>query len=138
MAKKKEAITCEKEASLLLSGEQPKPRKVDVSNEEAARSALVENVAERETLVSLMSIIDMATERKAMLLDVMEKFSALLVDRLPFGEGPPSNHVISGYFERHFAWLRANLEVTNHTLERAQGYLKVMYGAAYGKGYSSR
>ena len=112
----------------MLGGRQP-PTFSD--GEDEARAALVEKVAERETLVTLMSIIDTATSRKAMLLDVMEKFSALLVDRLPFGEGPPSNHVISGYFESHFAWLRANLLETNKALNRAVSVMKLMYGKAY-------
>lgn len=130
MAKAKEAVTCEREVSNLLGGRKQSSSYGD-NNEDEARAVLVEKVAERETLVTLMSIIETATKRKAMLLDVMEKFSALLVDRLPFGEGPPSNHVISGYFEQHFAWLRANLETTNSTLSRAVGFMKVMYGKAY-------
>lgn len=91
----------------------------------------MEKVAERETLVTLMSIIDAATTRKTMLLDLMEKFNVLLVDRLPFGEGPPVNHVMSGYFEKHYAWLKANLDITNHCLDKALSYLQAMYGKAY-------
>lgn len=100
-------------------------------DEDAAREAVVEKVAERETLVTLMATVDAATSRKELLLDVMEKFNVLLVDRLPFGEGPSSNHVISEYFEKHFSWLRANLETTNQTLNRAQFYLERMYSKAY-------
>ena len=123
-------MTCEKEVTSLLTNMAPS---FDVipADEDAAREALVEKVAERETLVTLMAIIDAGTSRKEMLLDVMEKFNILLVDRLPFGEGPPTNHVISGYFEKHFSWLRANLETTNQSLDLAQFYLKRMYGKAY-------
>lgn len=102
-----------------------------VAPEQNGQSSLLEKVAERETLVTLMSTIDAAVTRKTMILDAMEKFSALLVDRLPFGEGPPSTHVISGYFEKHYAWLRANLEITNRCLETALIHLKIMYGQAY-------
>lgn len=131
VAKTKESISCEKELASLLGGKPPGSNVTDGDEDDEARASLVEKVAERETLVTLMSIIETATARKAMLLDVVEKFSALLVDRLPFGEGPPSNHVISGYFETHFAWLRANLEETNNTLDRAISFVKLMYGKAY-------
>ena len=130
VAKSKESISCERELSRLISGH-PFGLQMTENEDDDARSILVEKVAEREALVSLMSIIETASSRKARLLDVIEKFSALLVDRLPFGEGPPSNHVISGYFEKHFAWLRANLMETNKTLESAVSLMKVMYGKAY-------
>lgn len=131
VAKTEEIATCEKELTSLLTGGHASSKPQTSSSEDAPRAALVEKVAERAALVALMLIIDTATARKAMLLDVMEKFSTLLVDRLPFGEGPPSNHVTSGYFESHFAWLVANLDTTNRTLQRAAGFLKVMYSKAY-------
>lgn len=131
VAKTEETATCEKELTRLLTGGHLDAKSKTSNSEDAPRAALVEKVAERAALEALMWIIDTATARKAMLLDVMEKFSTLLVDRLPFGEGPPSNHVTSGYFERHFAWLIANLNMTNTTLQRAAGLLKVMYGEAY-------
>lgn len=127
----KTKVTCDKEAAAILAKKQASNIEDDEDAEDSSRAALIEKVAERETLVTLMAIIDAATSRKAMLLNVMGKFNALLVDRLPFGEGPPPNHVISGYFEKHFAWLRANLEMTNQTLDLSLSYMKVMYGKAY-------
>jgi hypothetical protein len=100
-------------------------------SDDETRSTLVGKVAERETLVTLLSVIEVATSRKARLLKLMDKFNCLLVDRLPYGAGAPSNHVISDYFEGHYAWLEANLRATNHSLDRAIAYLKVMYAGAY-------
>ena len=128
--KTKDDLTCEKEVASILTKTGPTNDSIPV-DEDAAREAVVEKVAERETLVTLMATVDAATSRKELLLDVMEKFNVLLVDRLPFGEGPSSNHVISEYFEKHFSWLRANLETTNQTLNRAQFYLERMYSKAY-------
>ena len=128
--KSKEDVTCEKEVTSILTKVAPTTDSIP-QDEDAAREAIVEKVAERGTLIALMAIVDAATSRKEKLLDVMEKFNVLLVDRLPFGTGAPSNHVISGYFEKHFSWLRANLETTNQTLDVAQFYLQSMYSKAY-------
>lgn len=128
--KSKEDITCEKEVASILTKGAVSTTSIPV-DEDAAREAIVEKVAEKETLVTLMAIVDCATSRKEMLLDVMEKFNVLLADRLPFGTGAPSNHIISGYFEKHFSWLRANLEATNKTLDLAEFYLNKMYSKAF-------
>ena len=131
-AEDKEDLTCEKELSNLLAPthtESAIPWTGHSGDE--ARSVLVEKVAERETLVELMSIVEAATSRKARLLNLLDKFNCLLVDKLPFGAGAPVNHVISDYFEGHYVWLEANLMATNHSLERAIAYLKVMYAGTY-------
>jgi hypothetical protein len=131
VAKTKESLTPEAEVTNMLVRKKKSVTPEPAADSDLGRAALVEKVAERETLVTLMSMIDAAVTRKTMILDTMEKFNALLVDRLPFGEGPPANHVISGYFEKHYAWLRANLELTNRSLDLALVYLQVMYGKAY-------
>jgi 5'-deoxynucleotidase YfbR-like HD superfamily hydrolase len=127
-----EVVTCDKELANLLARSRPaRPISGTEKRKDEARSALVEKVAEKETLVALLSVIEVATSRKARLLKLMDKFNCLLVDRLPYGAGAPSNHVISDYFEGHYAWLEANLKATNHSLDRAIAYLKVMYAGAY-------
>jgi len=122
--KRKDDVTCEEEVANILNKNPPQINPIE-------REVAMEKVAERETLATLMAVIDAANSRKEMLLEVMEKCNFLLVDRLPFGEGAPTNHVVSGYFEKHFSWLRANLETTNQTLQLAQFYLNAMYSKAF-------
>lgn len=131
----KEKITCKSEVAVLLSN-----RKVEAAPEEPTDSDglnqgipgfLIEKVAERETLVTLMTIIDAAITRKTLLLDLLEKFNIRCVDCLPFGEGRSANLRLSGLLESHHAWLRANLEVTNRSLDIAHAYLQIMYGKSY-------
>ncbi|CAB9499310.1 PHD and ring finger domains 1 [Seminavis robusta] len=124
-------VTCDIEMANLMTMSHQREFGGIVRKPEDARTALVEKVAERETLVSLLSIIEAATGRKERLLKCMDKFNCLLVERLPFGGGAPPNHIISEYYHSHYAWLEANLQSTNHSLDRAHSYLKVMYSGAY-------
>ncbi|CAB9529670.1 PHD and ring finger domains 1 [Seminavis robusta] len=124
-------VTCDIEMANLMTMSHQREVGGIVRKPEDARTALVEKVAERETLVSLLSIIEAATGRKERLLKCMDKFNCLLVERLPFGGGAPPNHIISEYYHSHYAWLEANLQSTNHSLDRAHSYLEVMYSGAY-------
>lgn len=90
----------------------------------------IEKGAERETLVSLLSSIEAGSARKRMLLDTIEKFNALMVQRLPFGDDDSTTSALPPQAEQHFSWLVANLEVTNRFLERALASFRLMYGDA--------
>lgn len=105
----------------------------DDENGSREHTEILERAAERETLVSLMTTIEAATTRKEMMLDALEKFNILMVDCLPFGEKRDQNCAKSREMEEHYAWLLANLELTNQTLGIATAHLKLMYGGAYSK-----
>jgi len=64
--KRKESITCEKDIANLLSKTKRWRAVTPGDDSESARFALVEKVAERETLVTLMETIEAATQRKSM------------------------------------------------------------------------
>jgi hypothetical protein len=94
---------------------------------------ILEKAAERETLVSLMATIEAATTRKEMMLDALEKSNILMVDSLPFGEKRDLSDEKSIEMEEHYAWLLANLELTNQSLGISTAHLKLMYSGAYSK-----
>lgn len=106
---------------------------VNDENSSREHTKILEKAAERETLVSLMATIEAATTRKEMMLDALEKFNILMVDCLPFGEKRDQNDKKSSEIEEHYAWLLANLELTNQSLGIATAHLKLMYGGAYSK-----
>jgi hypothetical protein len=105
----------------------------DSENGGREHTAMVEKAAERETLVTLMATIEAATTRKEMMLDALEKCNILMVDCLPFGEKRDKNDSTSREMEEHYAWLLANLELTNQSLGIATAHLKLMYKGAYSK-----
>ena len=103
----------------------------DKGDNETRGGFKVDAAAERETLVSLMATIDAASKRKSLILDALETFNAQTVDHGNF-EGTP--HVTDSQEDGlHRAWLLANLELTNHSLNMAMAHLRLMYGEAYTK-----
>lgn len=94
-------------------------------------SSLLEEVAEHEALLTLMSCVETASARKKMLLDAMEDFNAHMAQRLPFGDASSGKPALPLQEEQHYTWLLANLEQTNRLLERALRSLRTMYGDAY-------
>lgn len=91
----------------------------------------LEKAAETETFVSLLSSVEMATTRKSMLLQTIEKFNALMVQSLPFGDDAATAPGMSPQEEQHYAWLLANLERTNRFLDKALASFRTMYGDIY-------
>lgn len=95
-------------------------------------NTLVERVAERETVVELIATIEAATERKAMILDAIEKFNN---DALGMKEKGVSSFfqkkTEDSPFKTHYAWLQANLRMTNQSLESALALFQAMYRAPY-------
>jgi hypothetical protein len=94
-----------------------------------SRAALIEKVAERETLVQLIGTIVAALKRKTMLLDAIEKCHKLLetIDasqRQVFAKFNP-------VFKDHYSWLHANLRMTNQSLESSLLLLQAMYSDGY-------
>jgi hypothetical protein len=94
-------------------------------------NALLEEVAEHEALLTLMSCVETSSARKKMLLDAMEDFNAHMAQRLPFGDDASAKPEMPLQDEQHYTWLLANLEQTNRLLERALRSLRAMYGDAY-------
>jgi hypothetical protein len=92
-------------------------------------AALTEKVAERESLVQLIGTVVAAFKRKTMLLDAIEKCHKLLEtfhvsQRQVFAK---FNHD----FKDHYAWLHANLRMTNRSLESSLLLLQAMYSDGY-------
>jgi hypothetical protein len=108
-------------------------RRNDMRSEGKSREciSLLEEVAEREAFVTLMSCIETASARKKMLLNAMEDFNAHMAQRLPFGDDSSVAPAMPPQEKRHYTWLLANLEQTNRLLERALSSLRSMYGDAY-------
>jgi hypothetical protein len=80
--------------------------------------------AERNILISIMAIADTATKRKKMILEALEKSNVLT----------GSEHTTSlRVMKENQAWLLANLEQTNRTLDSALLHMQVMYGKGYSK-----
>jgi hypothetical protein len=94
-------------------------------------NSLLEEVAEHEALLRLMSCIETASARKKMLLDAMEDFNAHMAQRLPFGDDSSAKSAMPLQEEQHYTWLLSNLEQTNRLLQRALRSLRTMYGDAY-------
>jgi len=90
-----------------------------------------EEVAEHESLVTLMALIDASFSRKKMILGAIEEVHTIMVQHLPFGEDPSIVQKTSEKVDQHYTWLLANLEATNQVLETALGHLRTLYGKAY-------
>ena len=112
-------------------------RKVSHSRWMNQKTALIEKVAERETLVKLMGFIDAMVERKAALLSTIEKCHGCFEINLRrrTNQGLSSSIVncdtATVCFHRHYAWLLANLELNDQCLDSALTFLVSMYGGAY-------
>eukprot|EP00978_Attheya_sp_CCMP212_P046997 scaffold421184_cov56-Attheya_sp.AAC.2 len=119
------------EDSLLLNSSNPAPKvEVSVGDNMEAKVKLVEKVAERETLVKLMGILEATSERKHMLLDAIEKMHETY-GNVNLSVFDSKNRKEYESFRRHYAWLCANLEFTNQALDASLAHLQVMYGDAY-------
>jgi hypothetical protein len=96
-----------------------------------SRAALTEKVAERETLVQLIGTIVAALKRKTLLLDAIEQCHKLLetIDVSQRQVIAKFNHA----FKDHYAWLHANLRMTNQSLESSLLLLQVMYSDGYSR-----
>jgi hypothetical protein len=134
--KTKDIMTRKDEIVRLLSAKSLElPRRLnlaigDVDNSDE-RTTLLNKVAERETLVTLMAAIETAMTRKTMILEALEKCNTLLVTNLPFGESPETSTSPPRHVEQHYAWLLANLEQTNQSLEVGRAHLRIMYSEGY-------
>jgi len=78
-----------------------------------------DKVAEREILSMLVRVGETATKRKELILQKMEEICARRV-------AEPTTSL-----REHHAWLRANLDETNETLEMVTLYIRVLYGKLY-------
>ena len=94
------------------------------------QDSLLEAVANYDAFVTLMEVVDAARKRKLELLSLVEDANALLVNRLPFGDGG-DNTELSLEAKEHLRWLRANLEQTERVLRSASDYLRILFGNAY-------
>ena len=92
-----------------------------------SEAALIEKVAERETLVQLMGTIVAALKRKTMLLDAIEKCHQLLET----DDGSQIVFKFNHVFKDHYSWLQANLRMTNLSLESCLLLLQAMYSGGY-------
>jgi hypothetical protein len=93
---------------------------------------LVETVAERETLVELIATIESAVERKTMVLDAIDRWNKDAMtpkenSNLSSSEKVPAD----SFYTTHGAWLHANLQMTNQSLESALAIYQAMYRNPY-------
>jgi hypothetical protein len=95
------------------------------------RLSELENVAEHETLVTLMTTIETAVRRKNSLLGALEEANTLMARCLSVGAGPKTTPIALHELEQHYAWLVANLESSNQVLDVAFDHLRILYGSAY-------
>jgi len=100
------------------------------SKKKDEHAALLEEVADYDSFLTLMEVIDAGRKRKLELLVLIEDASALMVNRLPFGDGGETPE-LSSETKEHVAWLKANLEQTNAVLSTATDYLRILYGETY-------
>jgi hypothetical protein len=91
-------------------------------------NTLVERVAERETLVELIATIEAGVERKTLILDAINKCNK---DVESFKENDNSKLPEGVPFAMHYAWLQANLRMTNQSLESALALYQTMYRSPY-------
>jgi hypothetical protein len=82
----------------------------------------VEKVAEYEMLVSVMISLEVATERKRMILDRLESIHNLAAGN----QGRLPDHL-----HQHYPWLLANLDSINEVLSTAHSCLQNLYGSIY-------
>lgn len=95
------------------------------------RDSLLEVVADYDGFLTLMEVVDAARKRKLELLGLLEDANALMVNRLPFGDGARDSPELSRGAKEHLAWLRSNLEQTNQVLRSASDYLRLLFGDSY-------
>lgn len=102
------------------------------SNEELEeeRHSLLETVAEYDSFLNLIEVVDEARKRKEELIGLFADANALMVNSLPFGDGGITTQ-LSSQAKEHLAWLRSNLEQTNRVLATATEYLRTLFGEAY-------
>ena len=104
----------------------------DNSEQHASSSAeMVEQVAERETLVKLLAKLDLLMKRKTMLLDTIEDCHSIFENHkksLQVCSNKLSLERRNKSFFDHYRWLHENLKTTNQALQVASLHLQVMYG----------
>ena len=123
----------EDQTNIMQSNKSPElsiPPPVDMKDK------LIEKVAERETLVRLMCVLDVGIKRKEMLLEAVENFHRIL-DAQVRESGKDVEAILSCSlnkdFKDHYAWLNANLQLNELTLEAAMVHLQLMYGQGYAR-----
>lgn len=92
-----------------------------------ADKSTIEIVAEREIIIKMIEIIDVAIKRKALLLESIEAMNVVGAKQAKKGE-----KIVDPAFLEHYGWLLANLTATTKCLESALVHLQVMYGGKVG------
>lgn len=116
---------------LRFRGKQAQSTNTDASEENRTmtESEVVDMVAEREALVSLMVSIHKALLRKESLLNGYEKLDYIVASNLEPEVLAASD--VSDHVECHRLWLEHSIRQTDALLDNLLGYLEVFYGRAY-------
>jgi hypothetical protein len=107
--------------SFLLDGES------NNENIKASTRSLVEEIAENEAFLKLISIIEKTTRRKKDLLAIINDSNQLLGHQVKTDCKPE----MSATTREHIDWILDNLERTNQVLNTAMNHLRIIYGEAY-------
>lgn len=95
---------------------------------DAGSSSLVDQIVEREALVTLMDSIHTALVRKDLLLNALENLDELVTNR---GEALEHVRNVSVQLEAHRLWLQNGIKQTTAALDKLLVYLQLFYGKAY-------
>lgn len=93
--------------------------------------SFLEAVAECDSFVTLMEVVDAARKRKCEVLGLIEDANAFVVNRLPHGEGEEETFEWSPSAKEHLDWLFETLEQTNRIIADGLLYLRTLYGNVY-------
>ena len=96
---------------------------------------VVDKVAEREVLVQVMENLNNLQVRKRSLLNAIDVCHQRWKKARDSGGGTiDTNEEVMDTFKQHYAWLHANLQLTNESISSVSECLRVMYGKIYSSG----
>lgn len=101
----------------------------------------MDEVANYESFLRLLEMIDIARSRKYDLLSLIEDANTLAIDLLPFGQegednrtsGAPIDHFskLSPPVKTHIMWLHQSLQRTNLVLDAAMNTFRTLFGNSF-------
>ena len=96
---------------------------------------VVDKVTEREVLVQVMENMNKLQVRKRSLLNAIDVCHQRWMKARDCGGGTiNANDGVLNTFKQHYAWLHANLQLTNESISSVNECLRVMYGKVYSSG----
>ena len=96
-----------------------------------------DDIAERECLIKLISLLHAMIERKRQILDALNACYGIIETKTMEQSGFESKPNCDMFekapeiFKQHHAWLLANLDLTNQSMNAGLAHIQIMYGKLY-------